>query len=970
MRVVFLFLILVVSLNAGIAQVGATKLLEELIVIEQLFERNQFDAGEKKLEWIQEKYKEEIQQNSIESQLYHRTLASYYNKTSDTEKAFEAAMVALERTTVTPDSIEQIIKTYESVVEVFKNIGNVKEGIAAARKLEKFYIRTGNKTLLQQAYNYRVIGLFYVDKGEPNRGLEYFEKALAIYKEHPETKFVEIASVYAAQVFAYGNSRETAKQKNAIDKTLSYCKRDTSRRSQLLQVSMLSALGGYYIYSRQNEKGLATYQQYLEKIKAIRGMYHPSTANGYMNTAIAYAQTGDLETSEQYFEKSLEITTQIYGKHNASLALNYANFTYLLNLMNKPQKALWAAHKAFTANVIGYSDTNYLANLTPAIEQYEILDPVNLIGNLNNRGEIFYKLYLKTKKVDYLESAYQNLLTQVAIFDKTKNGLSDKDKLKVLGEAFMPYANGIAYAYQLYQIKKDEVYLDMSFELAERSKDAVLLSSLNATTALNVGNVPDSIIQEENKLKKKISTLEKKIYNTQKEDKIYSKLQERLFDTKRMLENLIANLERQYPQYLAYKNTANTASIKDIQAYLKGRNTAMIAYYVGKEKLTYWRITEASKAVYSIKIDSTHEQGAEEYRKLLTDVNYFRNNTKTAMASYKYLGYTHYQNLLERALDGIEVENLVIVPDNFLGHLPFETFLTEELSQEENSLNTLPYLVNDYNIQYSYSGNILLQNHSMYQRLTPNTNVLGIATNYDPELVEEGSVNSELRKKLIPLPEARKEVQRIEEILDGTYLFGAAANEANFKEQVSNHGVLHLAMHGILNSDNPATSSLAFSVDTSTAEDGFLYAYEIVNQPIEAQLVVLSACETGYGKFEKGEGVMSLARSFMHARVPSLVVSLWQVNDYSTAKIMEFFYQELKKGKTKSEALRLAKLTYMNKAEGIAAHPAFWAAFIQLGDPSPVFTDTAINSIWWIGLLIVGILGGTFWWLRRKRLQA
>jgi len=115
-----------------------------------------------------------------------------------------------------------------------------------------------------------------------------------------------------------------------------------------------------------------------------------------------------------------------------------------------------------------------------------------------------------------------------------------------------------------------------------------------------------------------------------------------------------------------------------------------------------------------------------------------------------------------------------------------------------------------------------------------------------------------------------------------------------------------------------------------------LEAGEIALLDLKSDLVVLSACETGYGKFQQGEGVMSLARSFMYAGTPSLIVSLWQVNDNATAIIMKLFYQNILEGMPKDKALSAAKLTYLDRAEGIVLHPAFWSAFIQLGDRSPI----------------------------------
>jgi len=156
-------------------------------------------------------------------------------------------------------------------------------------------------------------------------------------------------------------------------------------------------------------------------------------------------------------------------------------------------------------------------------------------------------------------------------------------------------------------------------------------------------------------------------------------------------------------------------------------------------------------------------------------------------------------------------------------------------------------------------------------------------------------------------------------------------------------------------------SSLAFTENQDSLEDNFLQAYETSRMKLNANLVVLSACETGYGKFEQGEGIISLARSFMYAGVPSLVVSLWQVNDASTAAIMTSFYQNLADGMDKSVALQQAKFTYIKSASGIMAHPAFWSPFIQLGNSSPINLATKKSWLpWGIGggvLILITFLG-------------
>jgi len=179
-------------------------------------------------------------------------------------------------------------------------------------------------------------------------------------------------------------------------------------------------------------------------------------------------------------------------------------------------------------------------------------------------------------------------------------------------------------------------------------------------------------------------------------------------------------------------------------------------------------------------------------------------------------------------------------------------------------------------------------------------------------------------------------------------------------------------MHGLLDSKNPILSSLVFTENNDSIENNFLQAWEISKMELNAELVVLSACETGFGRFETGNGVASLARAFMYAGARSLVVSLWQVNDQATSKLMEEFYQNLSQGMGKAEALQQAKVSYIDNAKGIAAHPAFWSPFVLIGDTASVSISRKSEGrlLWGIlgGLVLLG--GGVGGWMLRKQQAA
>ena len=333
-------------------------------------------------------------------------------------------------------------------------------------------------------------------------------------------------------------------------------------------------------------------------------------------------------------------------------------------------------------------------------------------------------------------------------------------------------------------------------------------------------------------------------------------------------------------------------------------------------------------------------------------------------------GNTAGVQFVEPRLKDSKAKHLIIIPDHLLGHLPFEAFVTEPFNQTTNEYKDIPFLIKNYDVQYSYSGSLLLQNKSQNQQYHSTGKLLAVAADYNKNNLipkERTPKEIKLRKHLIPLPEVVNEVKALETMFDGDFLYGKAANEQTFKDNISDYTVIHLAMHGLLDSKNPIASGLAFTEDGNTEEDNFLYASEISNLPLNAQLVVLSACETGYGKFERGEGIMSLARSFMHAGAPSLVVSLWQVNDYSTSKIMGLFYKGLKEGLTKSKALQQAKLKYLDNTTGIASHPALWAAFIQLGNREALLLNQRSSPTIYVVIFLVVLFLGLLLFFRRKR---
>ena len=364
------------------------------------------------------------------------------------------------------------------------------------------------------------------------------------------------------------------------------------------------------------------------------------------------------------------------------------------------------------------------------------------------------------------------------------------------------------------------------------------------------------------------------------------------------------------------------------------------------------------------------------FRKSLSDYAFITNNPQKAFREFCFSSADLYQLLLKPIETEFQhIDQLTIIPDGLLGHIPFEVLLTKA-TQSIEDFSKAPYLIKKYNIRYSYSTALLAESYNNIQT-NSNNKIFGLAATYNQQIDSTLLANNYrsykdlgLRKTLKSLPAVLQEIDMLAEHFEGQFVKGEKATEAFFKKEASPYGIIHLAMHGVLDWNYPILSNMAFTEDHDSLSDNFLYASEISNMELNADLVVLSACETGFGKFKQGEGVLSLARSFMYAGVPSLVVSLWQVNDASTAKIMNFFYQNLMNNQDKATALQQAKLRYLQEVKGLAAHPAFWAPFIQLGNKSPIKIQHKKSKLrWYLGTGLILFISSliSFYLFSRKR---
>ncbi len=298
-------------------------------------------------------------------------------------------------------------------------------------------------------------------------------------------------------------------------------------------------------------------------------------------------------------------------------------------------------------------------------------------------------------------------------------------------------------------------------------------------------------------------------------------------------------------------------------------------------------------------------------------------------------------------------------------------FSLENKNKDEGNFAQLDYLLRYSIVSYAYSATLWVEMQNPKARKTPSKGLLALAPSYEGKNKTEERNNDWkiLRENLSQLQGAEAEVKALQKRFKGSFLFGEQAGEKQFRELSAHYSILHLAMHGVVNSHNTAYSDLFFTDSSDSLHDDILFAYEIPSLTLSAELVVLSACETGFGKYQNGEGVMSLGRGFMYAGVPALVMTLWEVNDLSAERLMGSFYAYLAEGWPKDKALQQAKLDFIDKSDAIAAHPYFWSNFILLGNANPIeFLPQKSSLLPWVlgtGLLLLLLLG--LWWKSKQK---
>ncbi|MGB0525217.1 MAG: CHAT domain-containing protein [Flammeovirgaceae bacterium] len=671
------------------------------------------------------------------------------------------------------------------------------------------------------------------------------------------------------------------------------------------------------------------------------------------------------DSAEYYALKSLETLVKSRYNTNQYYGIAYERLAKLYCNQKKYQLALDHAQQSIIHHIPFYEDQDVLTN--PDLE--------TLINRNHTKDAFFYKaralvgLGLKNNDPTLYDKGIETYTLCFQVMEELRTdyeGRGAKSKQAIRFWSF--FETAIRDCLAIYQQTQKENYLKKAWEFSERSKSQLLKDALITIMTKNTLGLPDSIIDQEYALKAKIDALTVKINDAKdrQKGKRLKQLSNERFEAEAALSEFKKKLATQYPDYHQLKYQAIQPNIAKVQEQLE-KNEASIHYFVGRLKKSNQQsmvycfvISKDAIFPYQFEFDSAIINQIQKFRACFNP-DLVRRDPSKAYQAYTTAAYALYEQIFKPIHDQLPktISKLTIIPDAELSYLPFELLVTQKPSSSQLDYRNLPYLLNQFQISYAYSNSFESDFNNPFGSAEVK-GVLAFAPSYG-EIVSDEELPEGVRKfrgQLTPLVWNTKEAEQIQQHLPTTMYLSTAASETQFKKEAANYQILHLAMHALVDDQNPMHSKLVFDTKADTLNDGYLNLYELYGMQIKADLVVLSACETGFGKYIRGEGIASLGRAFAYAGCPNVVMSHWSVDDQATSQLMKFFYQGIAAGKTKSDALRRAKLAYLNEAQPNLTHPVYWGAFVLVGKDTAI--QQAGNWLWPIALLILIIGVGGF----------
>ncbi|MBS4056616.1 MAG: CHAT domain-containing protein [Bacteroidales bacterium] len=817
------------------------------------------------------------------------------------------------------------------------------------------------------------LGVFYLNFGYLLSSIGKTEESISIYKlaedilkKYHESNSTLLTHLYINLGNAYYLRGDFEKAKVYYSNTIN----QLEKKLDFSHPSLITARNNLgFIYYRTG-----AYTQALELFRAsLKVVNNPVTRVFLMrNAGKSIEALGNTKAAHKYFEDAVKESTSKLGDFHVETSSSYiALGEYFLrnneavNSIKALNKAIIILKKSYATNLtdLGVANTK-LGNALMSNGEYQLANEAykQALNNFNGAAEnnkigfrkkdikmsdayfgramLNRKRYQTNHETNHLKASLEDYLSGLNMIEDMALNITDESRLILNQNNRLRVAEAISVCYDMFESSGDLEYIKTAFTLSGKSKASVLLSSVKRQSAFEIGGVPPDITAKEVSVREDIAVVQKILFEeSQKENQNLSRinyLETRHFNLLKRYDSLIEYIGNNYPEYYRLRYDNKVLGVEDIQSKMGDQEVLLDYSFLDSLQFLIAISKSACTMVKLNDINNSQQELLDLFALLKPD---FSTLNRKSFEDFTQTSYGLYRHLLGPVEEMIRGKELIVVPDGLLGYLPFEVLLTRPWPGGTSlDYASLPYLLFQNPVSYTYSATI------RFSDFGGNKYVNGKAIAFVPDYSETNRLrtvvaDNEWDKKvssLRPLPYALMESENVLNILKGKLLSGKQASKAEFIQRANNYEILHLAMHTQINDENPLYSRLIFNPDSDSIDHFSLSTYELYNLKLNANLVVLSACNTGWGNLQQGEGIMSLTRGFIYAGVPSIVMTTWEVHDQSGAELMSDFYTNLSEGRKKDDALKQAKIDFLQQSNKLQSHPYFWSTYVLIGDPAPL----------------------------------
>ncbi len=462
-------------------------------------------------------------------------------------------------------------------------------------------------------------------------------------------------------------------------------------------------------------------------------------------------------------------------------------------------------------------------------------------------------------------------------------------------------------------------------------------SRLDKEDAVQFSSLPKTVLQEEKNLKSAISA--SLIGN-----KPNSELMKEYFSALDNWQAHLIKIKKEYPAYYEMRYATIFKPLREIRSSLNDSST-VIRYIFNDSSLLALVINKNSQ--HLIRIDTNGLQ---------QKINMILLNRATEQEQLQNLNDL-YKIVWEPVAAFVHNKKVMIIPDGILYNFSFEMLTDKKLaSYKELATGSL---LSKYIFSYNYS---LLTLRRTLGKDTLTNNYVAFAPGFSDEVknkyrsaIKDTITLDQKYLRLLPQPATNALAKGIKNILGGEVFLNEQSTRNSFTSNAGGHKIIHIGTHAEYNNIHPESSGLVFAKNTNNQDDNnFLSLFDIYNCNMKSDLTVLTACESGRPGYQDGEGMVSLAHAFNYAGSNCILTALWEIDENSSSEITRYFIQLLKKGFATDEALQLAKIKYLEHANGRTLAPSYWAGLIIMGEPASISFPTSTNRWFWIaGILIL-----------------